>query len=559
MIFTTVCVSQKEQFHVDEIWSYSLSNSTKNPFFYWTCKGVGPPGAPSREKGFRITGSADFFDYFDHWHDSDFYNDYITVQSNERFNYSNVYYNQVCDVHPPLYYFILHTVCSLTPDCFSKWQGLIPNLIFYAVIMVYLYLIAEKLTKSKKTALLTMVFWGLSGGTVSAVSFIRMYLLLTMLAVMMMYYFICFMKELKTRYAVLISVIAFLGFLTQYVFYVYVFFITLLACLYFLLKKQFVNMFGLGFSILSSVAAALAVFPAVILHTFNGAFNAYAKFDFHNIFLLSYLLKLIRCIFNCFFYKLPEDVIFLVCVLIFLFLIIACLILSVKILMNIKGFLNKIQNSNIKTYIRNYYLNIIILVSVLITGYFLGRMTPYAASCFERYYFFLMPFFALYICRCIIFAVNIISSRFKINIKKVKVPVCISVCVMMLFVSNSFTPKEYIQGKQEIDLEKAINNKPCFCITENHMSHAFAPLFQYSAKVYPINYAYGSSNFKLMTEEMNNINGEYLLISCLDIDKIRSNSDFPENVEIQDLGRMGYTVENYNFYVYKMRTVSSKG
>ena len=38
---------------------------------------------------------------------SEFLN-YVAPQGSTRFNYASVYYNQTQDVHPPLFYFLLH-------------------------------------------------------------------------------------------------------------------------------------------------------------------------------------------------------------------------------------------------------------------------------------------------------------------------------------------------------------------------------------------------------------------------------------------------------------------
>lgn len=48
---------------------------------------------------------------------------YVMVAENERFDYATVYYNQTQDVHPPLYYFFLHTVCSAVPRKLYKVDG----------------------------------------------------------------------------------------------------------------------------------------------------------------------------------------------------------------------------------------------------------------------------------------------------------------------------------------------------------------------------------------------------------------------------------------------------
>ena len=49
-------------------------------------------------------------------------------------NYKYVYDLQSYDVHPPVYYFMLHTVCSVMPGVFSMWQGIGLNILFSLII-----------------------------------------------------------------------------------------------------------------------------------------------------------------------------------------------------------------------------------------------------------------------------------------------------------------------------------------------------------------------------------------------------------------------------------------
>ena len=59
-------------------------------------------------------------------------NDFV-VLSGEQFRYGVVKQMQSWDVHPPVYYYIFHTICSLFPGKFSKWLGISVNLIAYVV------------------------------------------------------------------------------------------------------------------------------------------------------------------------------------------------------------------------------------------------------------------------------------------------------------------------------------------------------------------------------------------------------------------------------------------
>lgn len=68
--------------------------------------------------------------YYNRWLSPDFWNSALTVQQEYAFNYKSVFYNQAQDVHPPLYYVIIHTISSFFPGTYSKWFAIIPNMMF---------------------------------------------------------------------------------------------------------------------------------------------------------------------------------------------------------------------------------------------------------------------------------------------------------------------------------------------------------------------------------------------------------------------------------------------
>ena len=72
---------------------------------------------------------ADNEDFQNVWHNKEYYLDYLTVNQNEKWNLKPVYENQKNDVHPPLYYLLLRISASFTIDRFSKWSGIILNII----------------------------------------------------------------------------------------------------------------------------------------------------------------------------------------------------------------------------------------------------------------------------------------------------------------------------------------------------------------------------------------------------------------------------------------------
>ena len=98
---------------LDEIYSYGLANSSYAPFLSWLHGGEQVANGKLPEAVFT---------------QSEFLN-YVAPQGSTRFDYASVYYNQTQDVHPPLFYFLLHTVCSLFPGSFTKWTGLGMNFV----------------------------------------------------------------------------------------------------------------------------------------------------------------------------------------------------------------------------------------------------------------------------------------------------------------------------------------------------------------------------------------------------------------------------------------------
>ena len=69
----------------------------------------------------------------------------ITVSPDERFDYLQVYINQAMDVHPPLYYFIVHTVFGIFAGSYLDAYLFGINLFFLLGTCVVLYRMAEEL------------------------------------------------------------------------------------------------------------------------------------------------------------------------------------------------------------------------------------------------------------------------------------------------------------------------------------------------------------------------------------------------------------------------------
>lgn len=234
--------SQKQGYFIDEIYSFGLSNGYYKPF---------------------ITSYGE--EIFDQWADKTVIEDYMTVQKGERFAYGSVIYNQGQDVHPPVFYLVLHTVSSLFPERYSKWFGIVPNLLFLLLGNVVLWRIGSRLMKNAWLGLIPVVIWGFCAGAISYTIYIRMYMLLTFFTLLSMYLHGRLLEKGQTgRLLLFLSLTTIMGTLTQYYFVIFAFYSSGAYCLYKLFKRAFKEAAVYSGVMFGSVGAAILLFPACI-------------------------------------------------------------------------------------------------------------------------------------------------------------------------------------------------------------------------------------------------------------------------------------------------------
>ena len=254
LIYTSFCfVTKKQGCHSDEIWSYGLANSYYQPFIYM------------KDGVFIDDMTVDDVINYNEWESGEVFKDYITVQPGERFAYGSVYHNQTLDHHPPLYYMLLHTVCSFFPNSFSLYYSFFLNCIFLIVTQVFLYKLSKLILKSEYAALLPCILYGAGTGALATFVFLRQYSLLTALGVMYTYFsaklYLSENFDLKKHLApVLIT--SFLMFMTHYNGIAYVGIFTACMCIYLLCKKKIKKLFIYGGSQLATLGLFFAVYPA---------------------------------------------------------------------------------------------------------------------------------------------------------------------------------------------------------------------------------------------------------------------------------------------------------
>ncbi len=118
------------------------------------------------------------------------YMDYLTADEEDCFNYINVWQSQASDVHPPLYYVCLHTICSLFPGTFSKWYAGVIN-IFFAIMTLWVVRRTVNIFSTSEFLLfIASVVFIFSPGILNAVSFFRMYVVAMFCVALITYQFI---------------------------------------------------------------------------------------------------------------------------------------------------------------------------------------------------------------------------------------------------------------------------------------------------------------------------------------------------------------------------------
>ncbi|HBA49031.1 MAG TPA: hypothetical protein DCZ91_14790 [Lachnospiraceae bacterium] len=298
--------NQKEGYHVDEVYSYGLANSEYLPFMHfgqhdynvkeWMMEyGAGESLGQLfsnlvkdfrilKECGFHLKESVIYQDYLTaqansadtrttSWMPGQAYLDYVAVSESNTFNYASVYYNQRGDVHPPLYYSLLHTICSVFQGKFSRWFGLGLNIAVLLMAAALLYKMCRLYLGGRTAALLTVGVYSLSAGFLSTAMFLRMYALLTFMVIAYCYMHLkiadeCFRLKGKNRRRLVLAVLC--GYLTHYYFVLYAIGVAAVFCIWMAVRRKWREMAGYVLTLAGAAAVGLCIWPFAIRHVFQG-------------------------------------------------------------------------------------------------------------------------------------------------------------------------------------------------------------------------------------------------------------------------------------------------
>ena len=242
-------------------------------------------------ENFEITENSDFYNT---WHTPAYFQQYLAVQEDELGDFSPVYENQKNDVHPPLFYFFLRLAQSFVVGKFSKWPGIILNILIHIGITVLLYAIwRQLLAKEKSAKLKTFVLTSIIAITVASVSsavYIRMYALLTLMVLLTLWLHLRLISAKTWRPTLMIGigVTVLLGVLTQYYYLFFLVPLYVVMAVLFLRAKEWKRL-GIYTGILAAAGfISLLVWPYSLQHMF---FSYRGQGVIHNFMNLPVLLQ----------------------------------------------------------------------------------------------------------------------------------------------------------------------------------------------------------------------------------------------------------------------------
>ena len=247
-----ICVGMNKSYiHIDEAYSFGLSNYER----------------------IEIQDNEDFYN---NWHKKEYYEDYLSVQEDEVGNYKPVYENQKNDVHPPLYYLLLRIEMGFTKGHFSKWVGIVLNIIIYAFVTIFMYLILKKIFKNEKhpnekSAIMAFMS-SIILASISNVIYIRMYALLTLIILITTFLHIKLLesKKIKPRLLIGIGIAVLAGVLTHYYYLFYLVILYLIFAVKYIKEKNLKSLIYYTLTMIIAGATSLVIFPYSIQHMFFG-------------------------------------------------------------------------------------------------------------------------------------------------------------------------------------------------------------------------------------------------------------------------------------------------
>ena len=211
------------------------------------------------------------------WYPSSYFRNALSVPSSCQFHYEIPIRNQATDVHPPIYYMLLHTICSFFPESFSMWYGISLNILLTLLSLIVLFFLLRHLIGGNYLPLFTCYLFGMTYGVINNMLFIRMYVLLMLLVTLQYYYHLHLYSSLlkrvdkwKPRQLITLSLITITGTLSQYYFLIFLFWLALIFCTVLQIQKKTKALLQYICTMAVSGIGCIVLYPTMLCHIFSG-------------------------------------------------------------------------------------------------------------------------------------------------------------------------------------------------------------------------------------------------------------------------------------------------
>ena len=405
-ILLVFVISQKVNYHIDEILSYGLANYNKGYLI-------------DLENGVRYEPASEPFI------------EYLSVQPGNRSNFAMTWANQANDSHPPFYYALVHLFCALKVGVFTKWFAGAINIVFALLTLFVVRRIAELLCDDKAIRNIVSIGFAYNYAIISDVALFRMYFMSMFLVITTAYLVLLQLKKDRgLLFYILITTIVFVGALTHYYCLLFDIFISFAYCVYLLTKKKWKDVLLYCVCMGIAAAATIYVFPPIVRHLFttghaNDAFNGITMFS-------EYASRIFVC------FKTVNDMLYGG----LLYLILPCIIYFA------------IANKNDEN-------NILYFIAMIPTVLYFLIVAITATYTNERYF---TPIYA--ISYCLIFC--FLLSNIKKYITQEKRFMAMGLAVVLLSVSLSYVKAEwpylYRQDRSYLNKAETYSDTDCICI-----------------------------------------------------------------------------------------------
>ena len=199
----------------------------------------------------------------------------------DKLNYASTIYNIATDAHPPLYYYVLHTVSVLTHSGLSDLPGCYINLTAMLITVWIILSISENIFGNSAGYPAAALYF-LSKGGYDMLLFNRMYAMAGMFAVWALYLILKrFQETPRKRDTALLLMVICLGSMTHFYFLVYAAFLMVVSGLFFLFRKNWRTVLDMIVSGIGGVLLSFLLFPfsiSIILDTEGRGGEAFSNF-----------------------------------------------------------------------------------------------------------------------------------------------------------------------------------------------------------------------------------------------------------------------------------------